>query len=484
MNKEDIYDGITDIRDDLVEDAAKKKHSRSRRRLWMGAVAAVLALAILTGVVLLPGGNGLGTYAIALAEYPDMAPYPDESAYTDPKTGDFDDEGFNEAWTAWWTDARARRSQPDGYDRGYDRFVEKSARQFLSGAGDENRVCSPLSLYLALAMLAELSGGDSRQQILDVLESPDMDTLRTQTNSLWNANYIDDGATASLPASSLWLSEDIRFKREAMDILAENYYASSYTGHMGDPAFTAALRDWLNEQTGGLLQEQAENIELDTNTVLALATTLYFNARWGSEFNADKNTTDVFHAPTGDVTAEYMHKGGSRAYCWGEMFSAVSLPFAEGGMMSFILPDEGVSLDELLAQAELYAYLESSSGSWEKSKYLIVNMAVPKFDVSSELDLIAGLQELGVTAVFDAAAADFSPMTDDTGAYVSQVKHAARVMIDEEGCTAAAFTVIQAPGSSEPPDETVDFLLDRPFLFAITGGAGQILFLGVVNQPA
>ncbi len=33
------------------------------------------------------------------------------------------------------------------------------------------------------------------------------------------------------------------------------------------------------------------------------------------------------------------------------------------------------------------------------------------------------------------------------------------------------------------PDEIVNFTLDRPFLFAITGDDGPPLFAGVVNEP-
>jgi len=74
-------------------------------------------------------------------------------------------------------------------------------------------------------------------------------------------------------------------------------------------------------------------------------------------------------------------------------------------------------------------------------------------------------------------------MTRDTDEiFLSQAKHAARVSIDEEGCTAAAFTVMEASGSGMPEDE-VDFVIDRPFLFAITNDAGFPLFIGIVNQP-
>ncbi len=42
MKKEDIYNGVTEIRDDIIEKAEKK----SNKRIWRGAVAAVLALSI------------------------------------------------------------------------------------------------------------------------------------------------------------------------------------------------------------------------------------------------------------------------------------------------------------------------------------------------------------------------------------------------------------------------------------------------------
>ena len=71
------------------------------------------------------------------------------------------------------------------------------------------------------------------------------------------------------------------------------------------------------------------------------------------------------------------------------------------------------------------------------------------------------------------------------GVFVSSAAHAARVKIDEEGCEAAAYTVEYTSNTAAPmaPEEEIDFVLDRPFLFAITGNDGLPLFVGVVNVP-
>ena len=126
-----------------------------------------------------------------------------------------------------------------------------------------------------------------------------------------------------------------------------------------------------------------------------------------------------------------------------------------------------------------------AASDWENSKFLIVNLAVPKFDVSSDLNLNAGLQALGVTDVFERRHGGLFPDDRERGRRIplSRAKHAARVAIDEEGVTAAAYTVMMEAGAAEPPDEEIDFTLDRPFVFAITSQDGLPLFIGVVNTP-
>ncbi len=427
-----------------------------RRSRWMGVTAAVLALAVLGGLLLWPGSPLAPTARAAVAE----AKYPSS--------------GGGEA---------LRALRPDG--DGLADFYGRTMTQYLSG-GTENRVYSPLNVYMALAMLAEVTDGDSRGQILDLLGVENVEELRALSSALWNANYRADSTTTSILASSLWLDKDLTYDRETLERLAEVYYASSYTGKMGSAEFNRTLQGWLDRQTGGLLKEAAQGVELTPETVLALASTLYYKVRWADEFQKGNNVTDVFRSPAGDVTAVYMRQSDDGTYYYGEKFSAIRRSFKVGGSMWFILPDEGYTPEDLLNDPEAMAFLSDAAArsGWEKTKRLIIHQSIPKFDVTAEADLMAGLKALGVTDVFDAGRADFTPaLPGAEDVAVSQVTHAARVTIDEEGCTAAAFTVMPMAGAAQPPDEEVDFTLDRPFLFLVESSSGQALFAGVVNQP-
>ena len=364
-------------------------------------------------------------------------------------------------------------------------YLRRSIPQFLLDSGHENRVYAPLNVYLALGMLAEAADGDTRGQLLALLGAEDLETVRAEAAAILNANTREDKQMVRSFAASLWLDESIPYRQDTLEAIARNYFASVYQGEAGSDTLTAALRSWLNEHTGGLLEAQANGIELPPDTLLALATTVYFRGRWDWEFSPEATSPETFHAPDGDTTCDFMHSSGSDTVWFGKGFAASRREFQGwDSNMWFILPDEGVSVDDLLESGAVLDFL-IGAGEGVTSKYAVVNLAVPKFDVVSDADLCSGLQALGVTDAFDAARADFSALTEaEIPAFVSRVQHAARVQIDEEGAVATAYTVvILGEGAAAPPEEEIDFVLDRPFLFVITDAQGLPMFVGVVNQP-
>ena len=191
------------------------------------------------------------TSALAAPVYPEMAQYPDESAYW-KKDGSFDDDGFSKVYDAWWADKRARNNlqlpDPDGMQR----FLRASTGTMLAQGGGQNLVYSPLNVYMALSMLCECTDGNSRAQILTLLGQSDLASVRAQASALWNANYCADGAVTSVLASSLWLRDGTNYVQSTLDTLAKTYYASTFSGEMGSDDYNKVLQSWLNEQTGGL----------------------------------------------------------------------------------------------------------------------------------------------------------------------------------------------------------------------------------------
>ena len=498
--KDKLEKALSEISDSYIADAANYKKKR-RLAPWLGAVAAVLAVCICAGVLWRPIGgadpvatlsspavNTLTTggsvnkgahikYAIASPIYPKVCAYPTE------------EELMRNGWDTWWDGQKALHNQPDGYaDSLRDYFASSTALLLGSGSG-ENAACSPVNIYMALAMLAEVTDGESRGQLLKLLNADSIEALREQAGHVWKGHYNDDGLSTSILGASLWLDDDYTCVQRTADLLAENYFASIFHGDLGSEEMNEALRSWLSQQTGGLLDEYIGSIEMDERTALALASTIYYQARWQDEFYEGNNTEQAFHGTKGDTTEVFMHRQiPFGTYYWGEGFGAVPVALLDGSTMWLFLPDEGVTPETLMGNGQLFEFLyqdpQYSVNNYPNLKSLRVNLSIPKFDIASETDLTEQLQTLGVTDIFNYGTADFTPIVKEGNeVFVGKASHAARVAIDEEGVTAAAYTAFLAYGAGAPTDDEMDFVLDRPFAFVIESQDGLPLFAGIVNEP-
>lgn len=424
------------------------------------------------GPLIVPLGN-----VLAEPEYPEMVPFPDPNS---PNV-DFRD---------WKESQKNQYDQPDGYADSLHTFFRKSLPIFLETAKEENVVCSPVNIYMALAMLAECTAGNSRQQILNLLGAASIESLREQASHVWNAHYCSDGYTTLQLGNSLWLDSEEEYFQKCIDTLANDYYASVFWGDLGSWEMNQHLRSWINEQTGGMLEEQANALELDPMTVVALASTIEYRVAWTDSFKEVKNTQQTFHSTNNNVTATFMNQRFERSFYWGENFTGTYLNLEDNGKMWLFLPDEGISTSELLNSSSIVPLILN-----EKSDILAssatVNLSLPKFDIAYNTDLVEDMQSLGVTDVFSFDKADMSNITTATKQFsprntaVTEINHDARVTIDEDGLRAVAYTVIEAPSYGMPgtPPKEVDFILDRPFVFVITSRDGLPLFTGVVEQP-
>ena len=392
------------------------------------------------------------------------------------------DDGSDEDYAAWEAYSEKRLEASKGNAEAMRSFYQKTLKQILGKQNGKNAVYSPLNVYLALAMLAETTDGDSRQQLLSLLGEKDLKSLRTRVKKLFTANYQDDGVCTALLANSLWMNEALTYNQETLDTLAKKHYAWAFAGKPGSEAMNKALQGWINEQTHDLLKDQAATLTLDPATVLALVSTIYFKAQWTEPFEEAATKQQTFHAPSGDKKVDMMHMSESFGYYTGKNFTAVAVPLRNSGYMWFFLPKEGTDPAALASDKQvLSALLETDS--YQNFSYPQVRLALPKMDAVSDKDLIKDLKKLGVTDVFDPVKGNFKPlMKDADGIFVSQVKHAARVKTDEEGVEAAAFTAIVMTKSAMPT-KVIEFTVDRPYYFALTGYTGDLLFAGVVNDP-
>ena len=204
------------------------------------------ACAVLAGLML--AGCGSKEVITCRAEGPaaavDLTKYVvKEVAYpaypTEPRFEDYFDENGEGDWDAYdaaYTEYREALQKLGKLDAEPDggavlAFADRTLGKIF--ADSENRVYSPISLYAALSMLTEMTDGDTKQQVMELLGAADSETLRQTVRDLWMSVYLDDGRSVCRLANGAFLRENADVKQEAVDALADWYYASSYRVPMG-----------------------------------------------------------------------------------------------------------------------------------------------------------------------------------------------------------------------------------------------------------
>ncbi|MBQ6823864.1 MAG: hypothetical protein IJP27_04370, partial [Clostridia bacterium] len=206
---------------------------------------------------------------LALCTYPEVAPYqPDEKVYSKEE---------RKALRKKWNEEREAERVLAQSAGEIDSFWLKTLDPCLADEG--NTLYSPLNMYLMMALLAETTEGAAQAELLALLDAASVEEVRQKATALWKSHYRADGAVDLILACSIWLAQELDCNAETLDRLQSNYYVSVFRGMMGSEAYNQMLRDWLNEQTGGLLQNQIKQVRLDKGTPIRLVTTVYFTAQ-------------------------------------------------------------------------------------------------------------------------------------------------------------------------------------------------------------
>ena len=389
-----------------------------------------------------------------------------------PKSIAFDD--FDSAFAVRQTNALN-----DDFTASLKYFSYATSSRILSGA-DNNANYSPLSLYIALALAATGAGGSTKDEMLNVLGVKDTASLSAQCSDLFRLLYTDNAISKLKIANSVWMDSYVNgnktaFKNSFMENASKNFYASLFSVDFADKKTGEAMGQWITDNTNGTL---APSLTLSDDQIMSIINTVYFYDEWVDRFDKEATAADTFHLSTGeDVTCDFMNMTYStHSFSDGDGFLRSGLALKNGGEMVFILPDEGVSIDTLLASPEKVQEI-FEGGDYRNGE---VVFQVPKFEFDSTFDMIDTLKSLGIQSAF-AAGADFSGITDGT-AFISGVRQDTHIAIDEIGVEASAFTQIEYSGAAVP-DGHADMILNRPFIYGITATDGTLLFAGVCKNP-
>jgi serpin B len=382
-----------------------------------------------------------------------------------------------------------RRTVPAARARAASAAVDALATTLYEGLpGTGNLVYSPLSVAVALAMVAVGARGATRRQLSALLGSPAAgidEAFNALTRHLSSERVPGRGIKpADQPvvalADALFGQEGLTFGKAFLDVLATEYGAGmAVVDFEDDPGgATRRIDRWVGEQTHRLIPRLIPDGVLTELTRLVLVNAVYLKAAWWRPFDAPRPGT--FHRPDGSTVRVPMLSGGPGAEVpghRGDGYRTARLGYlARDLAMTLIVPDEGrfADVEGVIRRKGVRALLEGRGSTYA--------LTMPSFRMRTSAELAPLFAAAGAPVPFSDDA-DFTGITRDTALSISNVVHQAVVDVDRNGTVAAAATAVVASASSahRPPP---DLVADRPFWFVVHDTTYSTpIFVGRVTDP-
>lgn len=344
---------------------------------------------------------------------------------------------------------------------------------------------SPLSLNMCLGMLEAGAAGDTKTALDNYLG--DGDYAKSAAEYLEHAkdfNFKSEGSSKYKNvfeiANSFWASKDLKFNKDYVNTVSDSFGAEIDNLDFSKPEKAVGkINDWVNDKTHKMIPRllSPDNVSSDTSAVLV--NTVYFESAWNNKWTVPAEKEKFTNADGSTVDTELMINGGD-CYYENENAAAFGCGYKNGMRFIGILPKKDG--DFTLESLDLSSLLKSRSYEYD------VSAKMPKLNFESSFPLTDALKAAGLSDIFDAAKADFTPMqgSADEDFYVSEVIQKTKLELDDEGTRAAAATaaIVRDTAILEPEErEKKDVFLNRPFAFLIYDEtADQIVFMGKIKS--
>ncbi len=358
--------------------------------------------------------------------------------------------------------------------------VLNSVRLFDAVSADKlNSMFSPLSLNMALGMLAEGAEGSTKEALDKYLGTDGYGAFAESYMKLAKENYNgksgkDDNYFEI--ANSFWGDDAFPFRQEYKDAVNRKFDAEIRCMDFGSKdKVISEVNRWVSDKTHKMIPTLLEDIAPET--VAILVNTVYFESAWDAEWEYDTNNKDTFTLLDGSSKELTLMRNSGGAYFENDKATAFGCTYKNGLKFIGILPKE--TGDFTIEALDITSLLASETYEYN------VTACMPKLTFDTNLPLADALSAAGLSEIFERDKADFSGMSE-ADLWVSDVLQKTRLELDEHKTKASAATGIMMNGAGAMPKEDMrrEVFLDRPFAFVIYDSAeNQIVFLGKVTEP-
>ncbi len=476
MKSKEFFERMDLIDDDILEKNLNKKYRVARKPIMISLIAAALAVAMLTAIIV---------PAIRADDWKPPVFTDETDAQTEPVYEPSNGAAFQLLTAQTYSPNREKGEISNEFRDVTANFAFELLKNSQDHYEGEGLLVSPLSAMLALAMAANGAEGETLAEMENALAcGMYIGRLNQELFDYTSSLISTDDAKFNL-ANAIYLTSSPKFSvnKNFLKTVENTFDADVISVDMGNPATIDAINNWVNEETFGMIDDIASPNNVNPSTVMMILNALAFDALWESQVDDSACRPGTFNGKEG---ATFM-KTYCNAYIEGKNEVGIVKNYM-GGKYAFValLPNEGISIKRYMSSLQGCDFLELFDSRINSGSNVKVSANMPHFTFDCTIDLIPVLREMGIKTAFEPSKADLSALgtLDGRNLFIGSVAQKTYIDLNNSGTRAAAVTigVVGLVGWSGNKKEYF-VNLDRPFVYAIVDTqTGLPLFLGACEN--
>ena len=172
---------------------------------------------------------------------------------------------------------------------------------FRALSGFDSNVTSPLSASYVLGMLANGADGNTKEELLQVLEAQGLsiDDINGFYKELTKKQSVLDTSTKINIANYVAVNKNNKLKKDFVSIVESDYKAKVEALDFSSPNATTHINDWCKKQTDGMIPSIIDGT--NANDLSYIMNAIYFNGTWQKKFDAKQTKEERFQGYTRDI---------------------------------------------------------------------------------------------------------------------------------------------------------------------------------------
>ena len=334
----------------------------------------------------------------------------------------------------------------------------------------QNQSLSPLTLYgLLMGSAKAISNEEISGKYTSLLGLDEAERIAFY-QKLFKANYFSNEEGKVILHNGAFLTNSFDYNQEYISYLTK-VFSEAFQMDFKKNEDVNNMLSWVNQAIEENDYIKRGDLNITTNTVMYLFSTMNFNQKWSSKFSKDKTYKDNFYGLDKTNTTKFMrHTFVNDYYDYGEYIS-VSDYYRNGYKVTYLVPKQhNQNIYDLTSGVNIFKEDVSKKVTGEYGS-MIIDLSVPRFASDSTLDLKDTFVNLGMGDIFNETKKvynnAFTNLDENICIYMDEIKQMNKVEFNEDGTVIKSISIGGASAKSAAPNKTLEVKLDQPFIYII-----------------